>query len=247
MLLALLGNDWLETAVLSKLGLADRYEHAAVALLSVLCVMALLALSSRWVLSTGAAATGLTDALKGMPRTVAVREVRRVAPYLDVMSRQLDGGLQDIDRGMRQMIERIDSIHFQVSRTQFDRIRTSEANGVELTAVMKNKVMVDAQLGAILEMFVQKQEEDLRSNLERVQRLHAIKALAPLVDEITAVARQTNFLAINAAIEPPAPAEAATASRCWRPRFASSPTAPVPRRWTSASASPPPPWAWTTS
>jgi methyl-accepting chemotaxis protein len=61
--------------------------------------------------------------------------------------------------------------------------------------------MVDAQLGAILEMFVDEQDADVKSNLERIRRLQEIKALAPLVDVISTVARQTNYLSINAAIE----------------------------------------------
>jgi methyl-accepting chemotaxis protein len=199
-LLARLSNAWLDTSVLPALGLAAHDEHAIVALLSVFAMMGLLALSWPWVMRTEAGPRSWKHALNSMPRAVAVDEVRQVAPYLNVMSQQLDGALLDIERGVRQMIERIDAIH-QVSRAQFERIRTSEANGIELTAVMKNKVMVDAQLGSILEMFVEKQEADMHANLERVQRLHAVKALAPLVDEISAVARQTNFLAINAAIE----------------------------------------------
>jgi methyl-accepting chemotaxis protein len=135
-----------------------------------------------------------------MPRAQAVQEVRDVAPYLQVMSQQLDGALKDSEKGMLQVIERLNAIH-DVSQTQFGRIQASADNGAELTVVMKEKVMVDAQLGAILEMFVDEQEAGARANLERIKRLQEIKALAPLVEVISTVARQTNYLSINAAIE----------------------------------------------
>jgi methyl-accepting chemotaxis protein len=197
--LAFATDDWVSATVLPALGLPRRVEHATVALLSLIAMLLLGALAVPWALRNGSS-VAWHPALDSMPREVAVQEVRQVAPYLQVMSQQLDGALHDIEGGMMLLIDRIDGVH-QVSRAQFERIKNSEANGVELTEVMKNKVMVDAQLGAILEMFVQKQESDVHANLERVQRLHAVKALAPLVDEISAVARQTNFLAINAAIE----------------------------------------------
>jgi methyl-accepting chemotaxis protein len=95
---------------------------------------------------------------------------------------------------------RISAIH-QGSSEQFERIRSIEQNGQALSQVMKDKMMADTQLGAILAMFVEQQEADLQANLERIQRLQGVKALAPLVAVISTVARQTNFLAINAAIE----------------------------------------------
>ena len=61
--------------------------------------------------------------------------------------------------------------------------------------------MVDTQLGSILTMFVEKQEADLQANLERIKRLQGVKDLTPMVDVIATVARQTNFLSINAAVE----------------------------------------------
>jgi methyl-accepting chemotaxis protein len=50
-------------------------------------------------------------------------------------------------------------------------------------------------------MFVEKQEADVQANLERIQRLQGVKAMSPLVDVVAQVARQTNFLSINAAVE----------------------------------------------
>jgi methyl-accepting chemotaxis protein len=200
MAVAMFSTDWLDHSLLPLLGVAPPFEHAVVALLSLLCAAALTAIALPWALHSGPDNEGWQPALRSMPRAQAVKEVRDVAPYLDVMGRQLDGALKDFERGVLQLIERLDGMH-QVSLAQCERIKHSEDNGVELTTVMRDKVMVDAQLGAILEMFVEKQESDERGNLERIKRLQEVKALTPLVDVIATVARQTNFLSINAAIE----------------------------------------------
>jgi methyl-accepting chemotaxis protein len=135
-----------------------------------------------------------------MPVDNVVSEVREVSPYLDVLAQQLQGALNDTDAGVKALIESLNAVH-QVSDNQLDRIRSSEKDSLELTQVFHEKIMVDQQLGSILEMFVAKQEEDMAANLERIERLQEVKALEPLVDVISSVARQTNFLAINAAVE----------------------------------------------
>jgi methyl-accepting chemotaxis protein len=112
----------------------------------------------------------------------------------------LDGALQESETSALQTIERMNAIHL-VSNAQTDRIRSTEVNGQELERLMKEKAMVDTQLGSILQMFVEKQEHEVDANLERMQRLQEVRSLSPLVDVIANVARQTNFLSINAAIE----------------------------------------------
>jgi methyl-accepting chemotaxis protein len=141
-----------------------------------------------------------SDAPRRMPRQQAAHEMREVAPYLEVMSQQLKGAVKDSETGMLRLVEQIRSTH-QVSDDQIERIRDSEANGQELSQIIRDKVMVDEQLGAILKMFADEQEAEAQANLGRIHRLQQVKSLAPMVDDIAAVARQTNFLAINAAIE----------------------------------------------
>ncbi len=156
-----------------------------------------------------ALATGLLDRCRraswrpgrrDVPPAEAAEDMRNAAPYIEVLHQQLGGALLQSEQDALALIGRLNSIH-EVSNAQFERIRSSQANGSQLEQVMRDKLMVDAQLGAILEMFVDNQEADLQANLERMQRLQSVKALAPLVDVIALVARQTNFLSINAAIE----------------------------------------------
>ncbi|GCL62001.1 methyl-accepting chemotaxis protein [Pseudaquabacterium pictum] len=135
-----------------------------------------------------------------LPRDAAAQEVRDMGPYVTLMKQQLGGALDESEGGTLQAIERMNAIH-RLSADQLERIRTTEGNSDALAQVVRDKVMVDTQLGSILTMFVEKQEADLQANLERIKRLQGVKDLTPMVDVIATVARQTNFLSINAAVE----------------------------------------------
>jgi len=191
---------------------------------STLTLLLVLPEASAWTLDTGARlllATALATALGlGLPKAwaglsaspavrpgrdrmpvgEAVAEVREVAPYLQVISGQLDGALQQTEDGVIALIGLLNQME-QLSTEQLHRIQDSQRNGEELLGVIREKLLIDKQLGAILQMFVDRQEEETDGNLQRIQRLQEVKALAPLVDVIASVAQQTNFLAINAAIE----------------------------------------------
>jgi methyl-accepting chemotaxis protein len=192
---------WLHDQALPALGLGAGDQLSALAVLAILvsCTTSLIA---AWILTwLGRRFPSAAQLIpQHMPRAHAVAEVREVTPFVTLLDRQLGGAVQESEQAMLRLIERLNSAH-QVSEAQFDRIRASEADGVHLAQVLKDKLMVDTQLGAILEMFVEKQEDDVRINLERIRRLQGVKTLAPLVDDIATVARQTNFLSINAAIE----------------------------------------------
>jgi methyl-accepting chemotaxis protein len=189
----------LVTLLAPALGLpeAARWPVAGLALVGVALQAVLTAGLDR---ATGQARTPWWRTSRAMPTAQAVQEVRDVAPYLEVMNRQLAGTVHDVEQLMLQLIGRLQAIH-QVSSQQLERIRRTEASGETLAQVVKDKLMADAQLGAILQMFVETQEAEVAANLERIRRLQGIKALSPLVDVIASVARQTNFLSINAAIE----------------------------------------------
>jgi len=123
-----------------------------------------------------------------------------VAPYLDLMSKQLDGAVKETEHGVMGLITSLNTIH-QVSHQQLGRINASEESGSELAAALQEKVMVDKQLSMILQMFVDKQHHDVEVNLGRIKRLQEVKSLTALVADISQVAKQTNILAINAAVE----------------------------------------------
>jgi methyl-accepting chemotaxis protein len=199
-LLAFLAS-WLHSASTSvwQLPLAAEFGAVAALTLALNQAGALLARLAQRALNPQAG-SGWSDAARRMPRGQAVQEMREVAPYMQVMSQQLSGAVKDSEDGMLRLVDQIRSTH-QVSDEQVERIRDSEANGQELTQIIRDKVMIDEQLGAILKMFADEQEAEANANLGRIQRLQQVKGLAPLVGDIAVVARQTNFLAINAAIE----------------------------------------------
>lgn len=135
-----------------------------------------------------------------LPLAQAATEVRDTAPYLELLMRQLQGALQDAEQDVTAIVHCLNRMN-EVSLEELGRIEASKQNGAELLDVVHEKMQLDQQLGMILEMFVQKLQQDVTDNLGRVQRLQEVKALEPLVDVIATVARQINFLSINAAVE----------------------------------------------
>ena len=137
---------------------------------------------------------------RSQPLTGVVAEVRDAAPYLELLTSQLQGALQDAEQGVSSIVQSLNRMN-EVSLEELERIEVSKLNGSDLLKLVHEKMQLDQQLGLILEMFVQKLEQDVSENLGRMQRLKEVKALEPLVDAIATVARQINFLSINAAVE----------------------------------------------
>jgi methyl-accepting chemotaxis protein len=190
---------WLHQVFMPSIGLGLPWDFAAVLVLSFLCSSLL-----TWLLKKLQQRTSFDDewlmVSKHMPRKQVVEEVREVAPYLKVMSEQLDGAIQETEHGVLSLITSLNAIH-TVSDQQMQRINTSDESGAAMSAALEEKMLVDKQLGMILQMFVDKQQADISVNLGRIKRLQEVQGLTPLVADISQVAKQTNILAINAAVE----------------------------------------------
>ena len=192
-------SPWLHEEFLPSLGIGLPWDFAVVLLLSYLASTV-----GTWLLSRALSRVHVDAqwpmATHHMPRQQVAQEVREVAPYLKVMSEQLDGAIQETEDGVLSLIASIDAIH-AVSDRQMQRIDLSDESGAALTSALEEKMMVDKQLGMILQMFVDKQQADVAVNLGRIKRLQEVQSLTGLVADISQVAKQTNILSINAAVE----------------------------------------------
>ncbi len=190
---------WMHETLMSSLDVDLRLQLAAV-----LCLAfggsSILAFIFKWLAKKEHFDDEWLMLEKHMPREQVVAEVREVAPFLNVMSKQLDGAVKETEHGVMALITSLDAIH-RVSNQQLQRINASEDSGNELATALKEKVLVDKQLGLILQTFVDKQQQDVAINLGRIKRLQEVKSLTTLVADISQVAKQTNILAINAAVE----------------------------------------------
>ncbi|MEK8046108.1 methyl-accepting chemotaxis protein [Ideonella margarita] len=163
---------------------------AAAALGGALAVAVTLVLQ-RWWRPASARAAGLAQ---------TAGQLNGAEPFIDLMCEQLNGALQQCETDVLGVVDTLDQVH-AASQAQTYRIEAATANARELAGVLDEKRMVDRQLSAILQMFVDRQEQELEGNAERVKRLQEVRGLGPMVDVIAEVARHTNILAINASIE----------------------------------------------
>jgi methyl-accepting chemotaxis protein len=190
---------WAHEEFLPSLGLVMPWDMA-LGLVSAFVVSAGITVVLKKLLGVVGVDEEWITAGRHMPRDEVVNEVREVAPYLSVMSQQLDGAVQETQEGVMHLITSLNAIH-EVSDHQLQRINESAASGVELRSVLEEKLMVDKQLSMILQMFVDKQAQDAEVQVNRIKRLQEVKSLTELVADISLVAKQTNILAINAAVE----------------------------------------------
>lgn len=192
-------SPWLHEEFMPSMGLGLPWDFAAVLVMSFLFSSILTWIFGKFTRHTSFDGEWIMLS-KHMPRKQVAEEVREVAPYLNVMSQQLEGAIKETENGVMSLITSLNSIH-EVSDQQMQRINTSDESGAALSSALEEKLLVDKQLGMILQMFVDKQRSDIAVNLSRIKRLQEVQSLTTLVADISQVAKQTNILAINAAIE----------------------------------------------
>ena len=185
-----------------------RLYVATMCLLLVLMPQIVLTLFNWLQARKGIAALGIVGKLS--ERELAHVEVRRVAmsgelkdskPYIDVMHSQIGDSLAESEHEVIEVIEQIGLLNAKANE-QRKHIAESIRSGKELTETTHLRVENNKQIIAAIDMQLEAQTDDFRSNFERIQGLsREVSALTPLIKVITSIAQQTNLLALNAEIE----------------------------------------------
>jgi len=201
-------SQWLHDSVLVPTGISLTGEFVITTLLSMLSFVPLTLLFAAPFMRVEL--NWLQNALRDgeaqfkrqrLRQATAQSELEHVAPYLGIMTQQLDGVLEQTEGGVLAAIEQINELH-GVSRRQIDRIGDSMQNGLRLTEVMREQSGYNKEVVAVLSSHVRDNLSQLTRNLERIKRLSdEVRGLSPLVGVISDIAKQTNLLALNAAIE----------------------------------------------
>jgi methyl-accepting chemotaxis protein len=122
-------------------------------------------------------------------------------PYIDVMREQIGDSLSESEREVMEVIEQISTLHAKASQ-QRERIAESIKSGKELNESTNRRIESNKQIIAAIEMQLDTQNDEFRSNFERIHGMASeVAALTPLIKVITSIAQQTSLLALNAEIE----------------------------------------------
>lgn len=128
-------------------------------------------------------------------------EIRGAKPYIDVLHQQIGDSLGESEHQVVQVIEQIGRL-IDNSNLQREHISRSIQSGKDLTNHVHVRVENNKEIIAAIEMQLQEQTAELRTNFERIQGLASeVGALTPLIKVITSIAQQTSLLALNAEIE----------------------------------------------
>ncbi|MGD0681126.1 MAG: methyl-accepting chemotaxis protein [Terracidiphilus sp.] len=139
--------------------------------------------------------------LMAVKREAMSDELRDSKPYIDVMHDQIGDSLAESEREVVKVIEQIGILNAKASQQQ-ERIAHSIKSGRELTENTHLRVENNKQVIAAIDMQMEAQIEDFRSNFGRIEGLaNEVGSLTPLIKVITSIAQQTNLLALNAEIE----------------------------------------------
>lgn len=128
-------------------------------------------------------------------------ELRESTPYIDVMHDQIGDSLAESEREVVKAIEQIGILNAKANQER-EHIARSIKSGRDLTESTHLRVENNKQIIAAIDMQLQTQVEEFRSNFERIKGLaNEVGALTPMIKVITSIAQQTSLLALNAEIE----------------------------------------------
>jgi methyl-accepting chemotaxis protein len=131
----------------------------------------------------------------------AAADMQESKPYIDVIYEQIGGSLTESEREVTALIEQLNLLSAQSSH-QMERISQSVQSGKALTEVTRSRVKRNNQLISKLETKLGDQDCEMHGNYEQIRMLaNDVRALTPIIEVITSIAKQTSLLALNAGIE----------------------------------------------
>ena len=207
-LIAWFCSAWLHDNILYPSGISITGENTITTLLSMLSFVPLTLMFAwpflrreivllNYLLRNGHSQLATERQRKG----VVQGELNQVTPFVEIMTRQLEGSIKDAESNMMAVVDQIVRVN-ENSRAQVARIQESMQNGMQLTEVMQQQSGYNREVIDVLNSHVREQMSHLTSNLGRIQSLSSeMGALSPLVGLIANIAKKTNLLALNAAIE----------------------------------------------
>lgn len=134
-------------------------------------------------------------------RKAVEADIKDCKPYIEVMHEQIGDSLAESEREVVVVIEQIDTLMGKTGK-QREHIARSVKSAGELTENTQIRVENNKGVIAAIEMQLEAQTGEFRSNFERIQGLAAdVCSLTPLIKVITTIAQQTSLLALNAEIE----------------------------------------------
>ena len=128
-------------------------------------------------------------------------DLKDCKPYIDVMHDQIGGSLTESEREIMALIEQLNLLSEQSSQ-QMERITNSVKSGKALAEDTSSRVDRNNQLISKLEAKLGEQACEMHGNYEQIRLLaNDVKALKPIIQVISSIAKQTSLLALNAGIE----------------------------------------------
>jgi methyl-accepting chemotaxis protein len=124
---------------------------------------------------------GESDLIKARQGQIAI-EMKSASDYMQLLGKQMGAALQDSESSILAVVSCLNNVH-EVSRNQVTRIVESMNNYIKLTEAVEAQSTHNNQVIKVMKVLAEQME------------------LSPLVDLIKEIAKQTNVIAINAAIE----------------------------------------------
>jgi methyl-accepting chemotaxis protein len=159
-----------------------------------------------FLLGAGAAVTFMWPFIQVRQRGVRAKRVlgdqlSGLPAYLAVLREQIEGAQRETEQAVLKVVEHMSSIHGESNR-QVRRIEESMSSGADIAAASQSQARTNEETREVLSRYVDERQQQLARTEQRMRFLSAeVGALKEMMDGISQIARQTNLIALNAAIE----------------------------------------------